>query len=111
LPWKSQPKGSYVKAAGTSFSYVADLTAELPIASKELHILADGDTFGNGSINIYEDNEDKLVGTDLLVDVRMYYDDPELLKMTDITYVHTANQENGLRIHVSVVLLRLSNEY
>lgn len=107
LPWKLQPKGSYApqQEAGTSYAYVADLSAELPVLSKEVYVLAEGDLLGNGVINIYEDNENKLVGSDLLVDVKMYYDDPMALKMTEISYAHSPKDENGVRIHVSNVIL------
>ncbi|KAI0086962.1 hypothetical protein BDY19DRAFT_995394 [Irpex rosettiformis] len=103
LPWKPQPGGRYVpnQEYCTAYPYVADLAAELPVSSKELYILADGDHFGNGVINVYEDNENKLVGSDIFVDVKMYYDNPIAVKMTDISYVHSMKNENGVRITTS----------
>ena len=106
LPWKVQPRGSYVpnQEHGTSYSYVADLAAELPISSKEMYILADGDHMGSGVINIYEDNQNKLTGSDILVDVKMFYDNPMVLGMTEISYVHSPKNENGVRMTVSILL-------
>lgn len=69
-----------------------------------MYILSEGDNLGAGAIHIYEDSEDKLVGSDLLVDVRVFYNSPEVQKATNISFVHDAlHGENGVRIRVSVL--------
>lgn len=106
LPWKVQPRGKYTPAEdrSTSYAYAADLTAELPVTSAVMYILSEGDNLGAGAIHVYEDSEDKLVGSDLLVDVRVFYNSPEVQKATNISFVHDAlHNENGVRIRVSIL--------
>ena len=104
MPWQILPRGSYTPAEdrSTSYNYAADLTAELPITSAAMYILSEDDNLGAGAIHIYEDSEDKLVGTDLLVDIRVYYNSAHVRRTTDISFVHNELQnENGVRFRVS----------
>lgn len=105
LPWKVLPKGIYFEpedtdGSGTPYAYAADLSAEIPVSSESMSVLAEGAGFGSGVINIFEDSEDKHAG-DVHVDVRMFYNAPQILKLTNISYVQAPGNENGVRIHVS----------
>ncbi|KAI0086961.1 hypothetical protein BDY19DRAFT_957668 [Irpex rosettiformis] len=105
LPWKVQPRGNYTPAEdrNTSYAYAADLTAELPATSSAMYILSEDDSLGAGAIHIYEDSEDKLVGSDLLVDIRVFYNSPQIQKALNISFVHNAPQnENGVRFRTTV---------
>ncbi|KAI0687859.1 hypothetical protein BC835DRAFT_376418 [Cytidiella melzeri] len=104
LPWAISTKGSYSlnQEAGHSrpYAYAADFNAELPMSAKEMYVLAEGATCGDGAINIYEDTQDNaLGGSNVLVDVRVYYDNPQVVKMTKVKTVWAADDEWGVRIH------------
>jgi hypothetical protein len=72
----------------------------LPIASETMYILSEGEDLAAGAINVYEDSDNKLIGSDIHVDIHVYYDSPEVQKATSISLVHAAH-ESGVRIHVS----------
>ncbi|KAI0344451.1 hypothetical protein BDW22DRAFT_1482680 [Trametopsis cervina] len=103
LLWKVLPKSVYTPAEehGASYPYAADISAELPLSSTAMFILAAGESLGNGAINIREDHEDKLSGNSLLVDMRVYYSSPLVHKSTSVSYVHAPQKESGIRIHTA----------
>ncbi|KAI0687862.1 hypothetical protein BC835DRAFT_1375274 [Cytidiella melzeri] len=103
LPWNVLPKGAYTpdEEPDASYAYAADLVAELPITSTAMYLLSEGVNIGNGAINIYEDSDDKLAGSELLVDVRIYYNSSKVHNVTSVSFVHEAQNVNGIRFHTA----------
>lgn len=113
LPWRILPYGSYryddpdFGGHNQPFVYAADISATIPLNSEAMYVLGDGDGLGSGLINIFEDpdeKDEKFTSGDVQISLRMYYNSPQMVKFTNISYVQSPQGERGLRIHVSYAI-------